>query len=426
MKEYAEWVITGRNISRGYASDSLSPPLITSIIVINRWRYQVGLPAKPPDWKASYRRRLYRLAPGYRMLRNALLIRCLYCDRDKEDITGEHVIPGHRWKPQRDESLQAERVCSECNNACGRYVDGPFIRSPLTHQAKVTTAVRAFKPGITDSLPLNFMGQVEDVNFGSRICEFWLGPTGDRIYHFHDSYPLGQDSPAVVGRPTYLREDQVDPGFLFLFVRSNNPVWWPVIFKSVVQQFPGGQLFLGNLPAKVEAVAPILETLRAFSPIRADLGDLYQKLRALKGVEHKTTGRISIDYGSRFLAKLALGLGGLFLDTSFRRSESADLLRKFLWTRKLEDRQKISFRGRNFISDPDPNFARMAEFLSWPGGHVVMMLPRGRFFMLFRCFLWLVSELANVWDSQVELAGSVVGGGSKVDEVLESPSHSLC
>src|SRR6516162_2475934 len=95
--------------------------------------------------------------------------------------------------------------------------------------------------------------------------------------------------PAVVGRPTYLREDQVDPGFVFLFVRSNNPVWWPVIFKSVVQQFPGGQLFLGNLPAKVEAVAPILETLRAFSPIRADLGDLYQKLRALKGVEHKTT-----------------------------------------------------------------------------------------------------------------------------------------
>jgi len=320
------------------------------------------------------------------MLRNALLIRCLYCDRDKEDITGEHVIPGHRWKPQRDESLQAERVCSECNNACGRYVDGPFIRSPLTHQAKVTTAVRAFKPGITDSLPLNFMGQVEDVNFGSRICEFWLGPTGDRIYHFHDSYPLGQDSPAVVGRPTYLREDQVDPGFLFLFVRSNNPVWWPVIFKSVVQQFPGGQLFLGNLPAKVEAVAPILETLRAFSPIRADLGDLYQKLRALKGVEHKTTGRISIDYGSRFLAKLALGLGGLFLDTSFRRSESADLLRKFLWTRKLEDRQKISFRGRNFISDPDPNFARMAEFLSWPGGHVVMMLPRGRFFMMYAKF----------------------------------------
>jgi hypothetical protein len=35
-------------------------------------------------------------------------------------------------------------------------------------------------------------------------------------------------------------------------------------------------------------------------------------------------------------------------------------------------------------------------------------------------------ELANVWDSQVELAGSVVGDGSEVDEVFESPSHPLC
>ena len=45
---------------------------------------------------------------------------------------------------------------------------------------------------------------------------------------------------------------------------------------------------------------------------------------------------------------------------------------------------------------------------------------------LFRSFLWLVSELANVWDSQVELAGSMVGDGSEVDEVFESPGHSLC
>ena len=45
--------------------------------------------------------------------------------------------------------------------------------------------------------------------------------------------------------------------------------------------------------------------------------------------------------------------------------------------------------------------------------------------MLIRRFLWLVSELGG-WDSQFELAGSVVGGGSEVDEVLKSPSHSLC
>src|SRR5271166_3939355 len=165
-------------------------------------------------------------------------MRCLYCDREREDMTGEHVIPrGIGGNLKETNPFKLKEVCSECNNACGRYVDGPFIRSPFTHQGKATTAIRAFKPGITDSLPLNFMGWLEDLNFGSRICEFWLGPTGDRIYYFHEPYPFGPNSPAVVGRPTHLREDQVDPGFVFLFVRSNNPVWWPVIFNSVVQQF---------------------------------------------------------------------------------------------------------------------------------------------------------------------------------------------
>jgi hypothetical protein len=51
---------------------------------------------------------------------------------------------------------------------------------------------------------------------------------------------------------------------------------------------------------------------------------------------------------------------------------------------------------------------------------------RTSIFRLFRSFLWLVAELAKVWDSQVELAGSMVGDGSEVDEVFESPGHSLC
>jgi len=47
-------------------------------------------------------------------------------------------------------------------------------------------------------------------------------------------------------------------------------------------------------------------------------------------------------------------------------------------------------------------------------------------FLLLRCFLWLVSELVDGWYSQFELTGSVVGGGSEVDEVSKSPSHSFC
>ena len=46
--------------------------------------------------------------------------------------------------------------------------------------------------------------------------------------------------------------------------------------------------------------------------------------------------------------------------------------------------------------------------------------------VVLRCFLWIVSELGDGWDSHFELTGSVVGGGSEVDKVSKSPSHSFC
>jgi hypothetical protein len=48
-----------------------------------------------------------------------------------------------------------------------------------------------------------------------------------------------------------------------------------------------------------------------------------------------------------------------------------------------------------------------------------------RVFKVLRCFLLIVSELGHSWNSQVELARSLVGYGSEVDEVFKSPSHSF-
>jgi hypothetical protein len=46
-------------------------------------------------------------------------------------------------------------------------------------------------------------------------------------------------------------------------------------------------------------------------------------------------------------------------------------------------------------------------------------------FSVLRCFLWIVSELGHSWNSQVELARSLVCYGSEVDEVFKSTSHSF-
>jgi hypothetical protein len=71
-------------------------------------------------------------------------------------------------------------------------------------------------PGVTDFLPLNYMGYLEELNVGTRVCEFWLGPTGDRIYHFHEPYSDEPGSLTAVGPPLHIRKELVDPGFVFL------------------------------------------------------------------------------------------------------------------------------------------------------------------------------------------------------------------
>jgi hypothetical protein len=292
---------------------------------------------------------------------------CVYCNQESDESTEEHVVPkaiGGNIEPTNPFKLKD--VCPRCNRLRGLFVDGPFIRSGLTQQGRASSAVKAFKPGVTDFLPLNYMGYLEELHVGTRVCEFWLGPTGDRIYHFHEPYPDEPGSLTAVGPPLHIPRELVDPGFVFLFIRSNNRVWWPVIFSSVVRHFSGSQFYLGNGPVPRGG---------AFSEIAGEMVDVHERLKTLDGVEHRATGRLARDYGSRFLAKLALGLGGLFLSSSFRTSASAELLRKFLWTKSLEERQQIPLRGRNFIAPSDPNFANLAAFLRWPGGHVLVMLP---------------------------------------------------
>jgi hypothetical protein len=56
---------------------------------------------------------------------------CPYCGKTKptEEFTDEHVVPaavGGNLMPTNPFLL---RACRRCNTACGRHVDGPFIRS---------------------------------------------------------------------------------------------------------------------------------------------------------------------------------------------------------------------------------------------------------------------------------------------------------
>jgi hypothetical protein len=119
---------------------------------------------------------------------------------------------------------------------------------------------------------------------------------------------------------------------------------------------------------------------------------------------------ISKDYGSRFLAKVGLGFGGLFLGPTFRQSVSADLLRKFLWTPDFQKRQQIPVSGSNFLEPIEP---RLTALLHWPGGHLLLMLPWAHRLILYASFFekqtatTLISSDPGDWEGRVQKDGTL-------------------
>ena len=162
-----------------------------------------------------------------------MLLQCLYCRafKDKSEFSGEHVIPqamGGIFEPTNPFKLH--NVCKRCNNMTGLYVDAPFLRSFSVHNGRADSELQTIKPGPKTTLPLTFLGRHCSLKHGIRICELWLGPTGDLVYHFHEPYPKEPDWSIAIGPPPGKRKPaNVDHGFVFFFLRSNNPTWLPTI-----------------------------------------------------------------------------------------------------------------------------------------------------------------------------------------------------
>jgi hypothetical protein len=64
------------------------------------------------------------------------------------------------------------------------------------------------------------MGKFKGWKDNETVCDAWIGPTGDPIYHFHRAYR----EPTWVGRPP-TSVDKYDPGVVFFAIVGTNPEW---------------------------------------------------------------------------------------------------------------------------------------------------------------------------------------------------------
>jgi hypothetical protein len=289
---------------------------------------------------------------------------CVYCGREKG--ADEFTQPEHVW-PQalggnivdQDNPFVLRDVCDRCNRTCGRHVDGPFIKSVLVHNWRVQHRWRYADVAANPALPLFYMGHMPSlVADDGRACVLWLGPTGDRVYHFARTRRDGGDRLLV--RPVQRQvRAAVDPDYAFLFVQATNPAWHRTLWKSVTKQFSECDVYIGN--------AANADELGALAP-PAHLHPIWMRLRD-HDPTHELNVHMSIGIEDRFLAKLALGFGRLTLADAFARSADADTLRQFLWGKTREERATVPVRGAGFADD----VAELRRLLAWDDVHIIVL-----------------------------------------------------
>lgn len=315
---------------------------------------------------------------------------CPYCGENKpqQEFTDEHVLPkalGGNLRPNNPFKLS---VCKRCNTICGLYVDGPFIKCWFIHNERAIASMQYLDPEGGPPLPLIYMGPLESWN-GDGVCDFWLGPTGDHIYHFHEPYPT---EPILVGKPPHIKKEQLDPGCVMINIVATNPEWHPIIIRSIESEFAASDRYYLNVACK-EGGPP-------YPPIPEKHDKKLQWINAFKPGEMRHAHlSIDINSGLRFSIKLALGMGCLFLDESFISSSDAAKLREGLWTTDRSKVSKLQIHGSTFLTMPDDRFCNV---LNWHECHIIILKPN---------------------ENSLGLSLCINGKHASVIEVTSNPSH---
>ena len=338
---------------------------------------------------------------------------CTYCGKvenyridlkypDKYKFTREHILPGSLTGSLNNNPFVLKNVHQHCNNTAGTFIDKPFLDSFAVHNLLVEKAKDFANLEENPILPLAYMGVLEDVEHDGMICECWLGPTGDSIYHLHKPYSDDDTLPPFLGMPPTMkmadRKGLVDHGIAFLFVASNNPAWHRTIFFSFAKFFGKAKKYLGNGPPPKGG---------AFLEIADEHRDIHQRLKEMGGKQHNTSFKTDIFVEWRFMAKIALGFGTLMFGERFNNSGDADRLRKFLNAKTLEDRKEFSPQGIGFYQCQQ--ISGISQFVGWPAGQVVDIHPVGnRVALSFSIYARLISviELGELTGEYLDVLGN--------------------
>lgn len=292
--------------------------------------------------------------------------RCIYCNvrKPSDEFSLEHIFPDAMGGNICPDLFKTRDVCRRCNSIMGLFVDGPVIKSWLGKNAE-TVAYREFVDlnNPESWIPFAYMGVDNSFKFAdNEVCEIWLGPFGEHLYHVHEADGPRYGSYAG-GNPINRR---TDPGRAYLFLTVEDPEKCGLTIRSFARQFKKANRYAGNFGIQGQT-----EQLDLVSPLPDNLIDEHAALaqRAKSGKEWTLQIAHTIGFDERFLAKLARGMGYKLFGDAYLDTPYGAGLQLAIWEQDRSVRGKL-IRGAPLLSG---RLNEITSHVSIPGTYSILL-----------------------------------------------------
>jgi HNH endonuclease len=299
----------------------------------------------------------------------------------------EHIWPNAFGGSHSPDWFKTHDVCKRCNNLIGQFVDAEFVRTFFGTSLRLTAHLPFIDVNNPKPMPLIYMGKQSVGPGEAEVCETWVGPRGEAIYFFHCVDRIDFDGYAA-GDPIRRHKD---PGRVYFGLTRPNSFWLYLAIASIKAKFEG---------AEIRSLTKFSDAsfAKQFAPetTQSELDRTYVRPLWIERYQ-KVHQVLSMDYGARLQAKLALGFGHALFGSEFAKQPYADTLRQGLWHRTSSGKDLPHLIGKSFWLPDDKLFnanfthngaftllfsrsyegAWVSAFLSGKSMHT-LMLPRNQ------------------------------------------------
>jgi len=321
---------------------------------------------------------------------------CITCEQTKDaaDFSLEHIFPDALGGSICSDFFKTRHVCRGCNATMGIFVDAPFIRSWFTKNGSAMAGLEFVNLDSDSSwTPLTYMGPCENIpTSNNEICEIWLCPFGEHIYHFREKDDARYDGYAG-GNPIARRSNS---GRAYLYLTSTDPKKISLGLRSFAKFFKNTQRYAGNFG--FEKSSSNQHFIHQLNPIHvSEHTKLTEYVKA--NTEWSLRLQIPLGFEQRFIAKFARCLGFNLFGYSYLETNRAKELKEALWEQDFDKRSK-SLKATSFFGE---ELLKLTPVVAIKGVYSILLMASGDVFSVIlslptgQSIRTYISDQKNLW-----------------------------